>query len=171
MFFRKHISGGKIKREWLMYSPSTGKVYCFPCILFGEAQNRSHFQTGFSDWKNALHRIQSHENNATHRLPRFTGKIKTSWRSPPEHAAKCPGLSLQCTYPILAQTTLSRLRTDHIKSLIFNGSEKTYASCRCSAMASPSHIIACIGASVGQLLNEEDVVFNLIKRHGLLDLV
>ncbi|GFR14727.1 TTF-type domain-containing protein [Trichonephila clavata] len=67
IFFRKHISGGKIKREWLMYSPSTGKVYCFPCILFGEAQNRSHFQTGFSDWKNALHRIQSHENNATHR--------------------------------------------------------------------------------------------------------
>ncbi|GFQ67091.1 zinc finger MYM-type protein 1 [Trichonephila clavata] len=67
MFFRKHISGGKIKLEWLMYSPSTGKVYCFPCILFGEAQNRSHFQTGFSDWKNALHRIQSQENNATHR--------------------------------------------------------------------------------------------------------
>ncbi|GFQ98777.1 RNase H domain-containing protein [Trichonephila clavata] len=78
---------------------------------------------------------------------------------------------IQCTCPRLAQTTLSRLRTGHIKSSIFNGSEKTYASCRCSAMASPSHIIACIGASVGQLLNEEDVVFNLIKRHGLLDLV
>ncbi|GFR16306.1 RNase H domain-containing protein [Trichonephila clavata] len=31
-------------------------------------------------------------------------------------------------------------------------------------MASASHIIARIGASVGQLLNEEDVVFNLIKR-------
>ncbi|GFR13934.1 RNase H domain-containing protein [Trichonephila clavata] len=104
----------------------------------------------------------------------FTGKIKTIYRSPPEHvwyAAKCPELSLQCTCPRLSQTTLSRLRTVHIKSLIFNGSDKTYASCRCSAMASPSHIIACIGASVGQLLNEEDVVFNLIKRHGLLDLV
>lgn len=86
MFFRKHISGGKIKREWLMYSPSTGKVYCFPCILFGEAQNRSQFQTGFSDWKNALHRIQSHENNATHRVcvqtlisrRRIHGRIDTS---------------------------------------------------------------------------------------------
>ncbi|GFQ91341.1 RNase H domain-containing protein [Trichonephila clavata] len=41
----------------------------------------------------------------------FTGKIKTIWRSPPEHAwyaAKCPGLPLQCTCPRLAQTTLSK---------------------------------------------------------------
>ncbi|XP_055905691.1 zinc finger MYM-type protein 5-like [Eupeodes corollae] len=51
MFFRKHVSGGKIKREWLMYSPSTGKVFCFPCVLFGEEQSRSQFKTGFSDWK------------------------------------------------------------------------------------------------------------------------
>ncbi|GFR05685.1 RNase H domain-containing protein [Trichonephila clavata] len=77
----------------------------------------------------------------------------------------------QCICPRLAQTTLSRLRANHTKSSIFNGSEKTYASCRCLAMASPSPIIACIGASVGQLLNEVDVVFNLIKRHSLLDLV
>ncbi|GFR19164.1 uncharacterized protein TNCT_478371 [Trichonephila clavata] len=99
--------------------------------------------------------------------------MQSIWRYPPEHAwyaTKGPGLSLQCTCPRLAQTTLSRLRTGHTKSLIFNGSEKTYA-CRCSAMASLSHIIACNGATVGQLLNEEDVVFNLIKRHGLLDLV
>ncbi|GFR10994.1 RNase H domain-containing protein [Trichonephila clavata] len=71
----------------------------------------------------------------------FTGKIKTIWRAPPEHAwdaAKCPRLSLQCTCPRLSQTTLSRLRTGHIKCLIFNESEKTYASCHCSAMASPS---------------------------------
>ncbi|GFQ63786.1 RNase H domain-containing protein, partial [Trichonephila clavata] len=84
----------------------------------------------------------------------FTGKIKTIWTSPPEYAwydAKCQGLSLQCTCSRLAQTTLPRIRTGHIKSLIFNGSEKTYASCRCSAMA--SHIIACIDASVRQLLN------------------
>ncbi|GFQ91673.1 hypothetical protein TNCT_221601 [Trichonephila clavata] len=72
-----------------------------------------------------------------------------------------------CTCSAIKRT----LRTGHIRSLIFNGSEKTYPSCRYSAMASPSYIITCIGASVGQLLNEEDVVFNLIKRHGLLDLV
>ncbi|XP_033212222.1 zinc finger MYM-type protein 1-like [Belonocnema kinseyi] len=86
MFFRTHISGGKIKREWLMYSPSTGKVYCFPCVLFGGVQRQSQFQTGFSDWKNASPRIQSHENSATHRecvqtlisRRRVQGRIDTS---------------------------------------------------------------------------------------------
>ncbi|GFQ99403.1 hypothetical protein TNCT_657131 [Trichonephila clavata] len=72
---------------------------------------------------------------------------------------------------LTAEDKEKRLRTGHIKSLIFNGSKKTYASCRCSAATSPSHIIAYIGASVGQLLNEEDVVFNLIKQQGLLDIV
>ncbi|CAH0405833.1 unnamed protein product [Chilo suppressalis] len=69
-----------------MYSPSTGKVYCFPCVLFGDAQKQSQFQTGFSDWKNVSHRIQSHENNATHRVcvqtlisrRRVQGRIDTS---------------------------------------------------------------------------------------------
>ncbi|GFR23143.1 hypothetical protein TNCT_705271 [Trichonephila clavata] len=41
------------------------------------------------------------------------------------YAAKFPGMSLQCACPRLVQTTLSRLRTGHIKSLIFNESEKT----------------------------------------------
>ncbi len=68
MFFRNHISGNKIKRDWLMYSPSTGKVYCLPCVLFGETQSQSQFQTGFSDWKNASHQIQFHENNTKHRV-------------------------------------------------------------------------------------------------------
>ncbi|GFQ78855.1 uncharacterized protein TNCT_575691, partial [Trichonephila clavata] len=117
--------------------------------------------------KKMLPTASSSELQASEVQSLFTGTIKTIWTSPPEYAwydAKCQGLSLQCTCSRLAQTTLSRLRTGHIKSLIFNGSEKTYASCRCSAMA--SHIIACIDASVGQLLNEEDVVFNLTKRHA-----
>lgn len=42
-----------------------GKVYCFSCVLIGEAQSQSQFQTGFSDWKNSSHRIQFDENNAT----------------------------------------------------------------------------------------------------------
>ncbi|XP_033223026.1 zinc finger MYM-type protein 1-like [Belonocnema kinseyi] len=69
-----------------MYFPSTGKVYCFPCVLFGEVQSQSQFQTGFSDWKNASPRIQSHENSATHReclqtlinRRRVQGRIDTS---------------------------------------------------------------------------------------------
>ncbi|GFR22588.1 histone-lysine N-methyltransferase SETMAR [Trichonephila clavata] len=98
-------------------------------------------------------------------------------RSKPNKRCQCSRLWQQCSgtcavfcWWISPQGQRST-QTGHIKSLIFNGSEKTYASCRCSAMTSPSHIIACTGASVGQLLNEEDVVFNLIKQQGLLDIL
>lgn len=68
MIFRKLVSGEQIKREWLMYSPSTGNVYCFPCALFGEThKGRTQFSDGFSDWKNASQRMKMHECSATHR--------------------------------------------------------------------------------------------------------
>lgn len=68
MIFRKHLSGEQVKREWLMYSPSTGNVYCFPCILFDETHNGgTKLSEGFSDWKNATQRLKMHEDSTTHR--------------------------------------------------------------------------------------------------------
>ncbi|KAL4100735.1 hypothetical protein QTP88_020769 [Uroleucon formosanum] len=62
MIFRKHVSGKQIKREWLIYSPSTGNVYCFPCILFGGSHKvKSQFSEGFNDWENASCRMKMHE--------------------------------------------------------------------------------------------------------------
>ncbi|GFS76994.1 hypothetical protein NPIL_41171 [Nephila pilipes] len=108
-----------------------------------------------------------HRTSEVHSL--FLAIINTTWETPPEHAGL--NKSLQCSCPRLAHTTPSRLRTGHIKSLMLNANEKTYAVCRCSAFASLSHILDCIGAFVGQLLNKGDVVFDLIVRHGLLDVV
>ncbi|GFS43918.1 RNase H domain-containing protein [Nephila pilipes] len=111
-------------------------------------------------------------NSEVHSL--FLANINTTGRTSPEHswsAAECLGLSLQCFCSKFSQITLSRLRTGHIKSLIFNGNEKTYAACRCFAIASPSHILYCIEASVRHLLNEVNVGFDFIVRHGLQDLV
>ncbi|GFT86652.1 hypothetical protein NPIL_642321 [Nephila pilipes] len=76
--------------------------------------------------------------------------MNTTWRTPTEHvwyAAESFGLSLNCSCPRFAQTTLSRLRTVTL-SLIFNGNEKIHVVCRCSAIASPSHILDCIDAAV-----------------------
>ena len=49
------MNGDQIKRIWLMYSPTSGNVYCFPCVLFRDAckGNQTQFCDGFSDWKNA----------------------------------------------------------------------------------------------------------------------
>ena len=62
------MNGEQIKREWLMYSPTSGNVYCFPCVLFLDAckRNQTQFCDGFSDWKNAAQRIQMHENSEMH---------------------------------------------------------------------------------------------------------
>ena len=85
MTFRNHVNGEKIKREWLMYSPSSGNVYCFPCVLLrrdADKGNPAQFCDGFSDWKNAAHRMQIHENSATHRasMQAFISRRRASCR-------------------------------------------------------------------------------------------
>lgn len=67
MFKRKLLNKEKRPRKWLNYSPSTGKVYCGPCLLFGR---RTHFgkqDIGFNDWKNASIGLESHENSCEHK--------------------------------------------------------------------------------------------------------
>ena len=55
LFVGTKANGDKYKREWLMYSPSTGSVYCFVCKLFSP-KNFSNFVTkeGCSDWRNTI---------------------------------------------------------------------------------------------------------------------
>lgn len=52
------------KREWLLYSPSTYKVYCFYCCLFNDKKS-GQFCTGFNDWKNPVY-ISQHAKSTQH---------------------------------------------------------------------------------------------------------
>ena len=56
MMFRKHVNGEQIRRKRLIYSLTSGNVYCFPCVLFRDAckENQTQFCDGFSDWKRLL---------------------------------------------------------------------------------------------------------------------
>ena len=47
VMFRKHVNEEQIKRKWLMYSPTSDNVYCFPCVLFRDACKGN--QTQFCD--------------------------------------------------------------------------------------------------------------------------
>lgn len=51
-------------REWLLYSPSTGSVYCYACKLLSSQKHA--FISGFCDWKHP-ERISDHEKSAEHR--------------------------------------------------------------------------------------------------------
>lgn len=67
MFERKLLNNEKRPRKWLIYSPSTGKVYCGPCLLFGGGTHFGRQDVGFNDWKNASVRLESHENSGEHK--------------------------------------------------------------------------------------------------------
>ena len=69
LFKRELQNGEYVIREWLLYSPSVGSVFCFACRLYGEAGNvKCPFKTtGFSDWKHATDRLKKHENTDCHR--------------------------------------------------------------------------------------------------------
>ncbi|XP_046750285.1 uncharacterized protein LOC124413609 [Diprion similis] len=72
MFERKHKNGETIKREWLCFSPSNGKLYCFFCKLLNTVETQFSHESGRIDfeliqqlddeinyWRNVLKRVAS----------------------------------------------------------------------------------------------------------------
>ncbi|XP_068240148.1 zinc finger MYM-type protein 5-like [Palaemon carinicauda] len=47
MFYRKLANSETVKRSWIVYSESSGKVYCSACKLFSTKENA--FTQGFND--------------------------------------------------------------------------------------------------------------------------
>ena len=65
-FYRITKNGDKLKREWLVLSPSNCLLYCYLCKLF-TTSNSALATTGFNDWKHASERLKEHENSDSHR--------------------------------------------------------------------------------------------------------
>ena len=70
IFHSRKVNGEMYVREWLVYSPTTGCVYCFVCTLF-QPSTSALSSEGFSDWRN-LSVIKSHENSEVHRTALLT---------------------------------------------------------------------------------------------------
>lgn len=72
-FIRTLVNGEKHERLWLMYSESTGNIFCFVCMLFNDnssiALGYSNFvKNGFSNWKKSDEKISGHENSSVHQV-------------------------------------------------------------------------------------------------------
>jgi hypothetical protein len=66
LFTRVHsLTGERIDRSWLCYSPTTGCLFCFACKLLSTSATK--MTSGFNDWKNADAKLASHENSLQHR--------------------------------------------------------------------------------------------------------
>lgn len=66
LFQRQLCNGEFVNREWLLYSPSKGSVYCFVCRLFSTKESKFSSGCGYSDWKHAATRIAEHETSPEH---------------------------------------------------------------------------------------------------------
>lgn len=70
LFNCRLVNGENVRRDWLLYSPSKGAVYCFLCRLFGVNDKNGHSKLGcadgFNDWKHANERIADHEGSESH---------------------------------------------------------------------------------------------------------
>jgi hypothetical protein len=65
-FKRVLRNGETVTREWLLYSPSKGSIYCFVCRLFSH-KCTTFGSAGFNDWKHVSDYISGHENSVEHR--------------------------------------------------------------------------------------------------------
>ncbi|GFW68760.1 RNase H domain-containing protein [Trichonephila clavipes] len=101
-------------------------------------------------------------------------KMNLTWRNSPAYhwyAAKSPGLSIQCRSSRAHQTALARLRSGHLRSMTFVQGVKSFFTCPCSLLASPTHLLDCWGISLRQFYEEQGLVFETITRKGQMDLV
>lgn len=78
MFVNTLANGEKVPRQWLVYSESTGAVFCGVCLLFlNQSDSRTKLASvGFSDWKNAYTALKEHENSSSHRNCVHTSKTR-----------------------------------------------------------------------------------------------
>ena len=61
------MNGEIVKREWLCYSPSTKKLYCFVCKLFASDSEKIMLASvGYGDWKHAPCDLARHESYNKH---------------------------------------------------------------------------------------------------------
>lgn len=65
---RTLANGSVVKRDWVVFSPKLGAVFCFACKLFGKEnrQSESFITHGFKDWKNCGRAFKLHENSQNH---------------------------------------------------------------------------------------------------------
>ncbi|GFV76187.1 RNase H domain-containing protein [Trichonephila clavipes] len=107
---------------------------------------------------------------------RVKSEILKEWRTPPNHQwyeSKHPGYSFLLKCGRDSETAISRLKSDHIKSLSFRESRKTFAHCtKCKTQqVSPDHILDCLRLSREDLLSSLLLVLDFLRVNGLLGLV
>ena len=72
--------------DWLEYSPSANKAFCFACRVFGRTgqQHEAFVSTGFHNWKTALKKFRVHQCTSAHKTAVLTWRTAERTRNNPE---------------------------------------------------------------------------------------
>ena len=70
-------NGEKAERHWPLYSPSTGRIFCFVCKLFSSNSTSSLGNKGYDSWDH-INRLSDHECSVEHRQALTTYSIRVS---------------------------------------------------------------------------------------------
>ncbi|GAB0086489.1 zinc finger MYM-type protein 1-like [Sergentomyia squamirostris] len=76
LFSKDLPSNEKIPREWLCFSPETGKIYCFYCKLFSTCSQSHLANIGVKNWQNAPAKLKSHEESKEHKEASITFRTR-----------------------------------------------------------------------------------------------
>ncbi|GFV49030.1 RNase H domain-containing protein [Trichonephila clavipes] len=98
------------------------------------------------------------------------------WKTPPTHPwynRQAPGGALSIKADRVAQTTISRLASGHIRGLSFNLGQKIYENCtKCNLVqATPDHLLFCAGLEREGIYSSPLLVYDFLRTLGLMDLV
>ena len=66
LFTRQLANGESVERMYLVYSPSSGSLFCWVCRLYSKKVTLFS-EGGFTDWKHGNRNISEHENSISHR--------------------------------------------------------------------------------------------------------
>lgn len=80
-FYLQKANGIKEKRQWLIFSETTIKVYCYTCKLFSKKSTQLS-RNGCCDWKNITKKISEHEQSMDHKraMCSFCERLNTKGR-------------------------------------------------------------------------------------------
>ncbi|KAG8451639.1 hypothetical protein GDO86_003726 [Hymenochirus boettgeri] len=127
LFLRKRKDDKAVPRDWLIYSESTGNVFCVPCKLYGPS-SYALTSSGFSDWKNANARIMEHENSIEHRASvfKFMQRAKSSCRI--DHALVTQAANEQKYWREVLRRVVAVVKFLGERGLPFRGNDEMFGS-------------------------------------------
>lgn len=133
------MNGEQYSREWLLYSPHTGNVYCFVCLLFCPGTTRFSGD-GFSDWRNC-NDVQSHEGNQKHRDAQLTFLVRQRQLNVSCNLTEQIDKEREYWIEVLKRV-IAVIRTIAQQGIAFRGSNEKFGESHCGNFISLLELVA-----------------------------